>query len=1286
MHYILFILFLLGASLSFGQAEQVWLNANEGQWEDAISHKIKINSGAFYVLKTGFAFDFHNGGELYAHKKHSKEETSEEEPFRGQYIRMNFQGANWNGSSENFEPSTFYSNYFVGADPSKWKANLYSYKKSVLREVYPGINCILEGGKASLKYTWIVAPNASPEQIVYQFEGASSIALSENGSLIINHIYGSILDSKPIVWQDIDGSKVPVEARFVLMGKSVHYELGEYDPDYPLIIDPSLTFSTFSGSTSDNWGSTATPDPNGNVFGGGVVFGTGLPTTPGVYDNTFNNATAAYPEMDVCIMKFNATGTGLIYSTYLGGASNEFPSSMVCAPNGQLYILGLTSSATFPINLGADNSFGGGSSFTRYGLSFPNGSDIFIARLSASGNALMSSTFYGGSGNDGVNLGPLDYNLGDAYRGEITLDSQGNVYIASSTRSANLVVTGSGSLPGAQAALAVKFNSNLSAVLWSRFAGGSGIEAGTSIQVATTGNVYLVGGTTSSDFFVGAYNGGQSDGFMLELFGVNGAYANGRLIGTGTYDQCYFVQLDPQDNVYVLGQTNSPYTISPGRYGNPNSGLFLRKYSPNLNNILWTTMIGGGAGHVEISPTAFLVSDCYNIYLSGWGGQLNASYGQEPLSSSNGMPVTPDAYQSSTNGSNFYIAVLDPDAINLRYGTYFGNLNSSFNHVDGGTSRFDKNGNIYHAVCAGCGGNSGGFTTTPGVWSNTNNSTNCNLAVFKFELGIINALATVTDPLICDPEPVIFQNFTQNANTYQWDFGDGSNSNVQSPTHQYPGPGSYTVTLIVSDSNNCFLPDTTSLIVDIGDFVGGVVVPTDTICPNQSFQLQASGGTTYLWSPGINLSDSTIANPIAIVDTTTTFKVIISDSCGIDTLFVTLNVFNEFIGTSTNTVVCIGDSYQMTATGGVSYQWTPAIYLSDPNIANPISTPDSTTLYTVLITTDNGCQFVHQILVGVRYDEPIPIMDDTLNLCKYYPSTTVIGGADFYDWSPTVTPSGINDSTFIVFTDSSQYFVCEFTNSCGTREDSIYVWVIEPELRVSNDTTVCLGDTTFFYASGMDSYAWMPDIFLDDPLSDTVRFIANKPVLFEIYGTDIYGCQDTNHLNVGIFASPKVSVNTPPILAYGDQTELRATGSSAGGNFLWTPDFQLSCPTCPITLASPNQSTRYFVEFTDTNGCKAMNQLFLRYEPLLFVPNTFTPDKDNFNEVFSVVYTNLIDFRLDIYNRWGELIHTLTPTDNAWNGQYKGQPCPDGTYNWRMTYTDFRGQVFEKTGHVMILK
>ena len=222
-----------------------------------------------------------------------------------------------------------------------------------------------------------------------------------------------------------------------------------------------------------------------------------------------------------------------------------------------------------------------------------------------------------------------------------------------------------------------------------------------------------------------------------------------------------------------------------------------------------------------------------------------------------------------------------------------GGVNSSYNHVDGGTSRFDKSGRIYHAVCGACGGNPHGFTSTAGSWSPTNQSSNCNMATFKFELSTIDAIAAAINPDICIPQTATFHNTSIHGNLYNWDFGDGTSSTDFEPTHAYTTPGTYTVKLVVSDLTGCFSSDSTYITINVGSFNAGVTQTQGAICPGQSVQLDAYGGSNYSWTPAIYLDNPNIANPIATVNQTTTFSVTISDSCGSITQSVTVNVIQN---------------------------------------------------------------------------------------------------------------------------------------------------------------------------------------------------------------------------------------------------------------------------------------------------------------------------------------------------------------------------------------------------------
>ena len=664
---------------------------------------------------------------------------------------------------------------------------------------------------------------------------------------------------------------------------------------------------------------------------------------------------------------------------------------------------------------------------------------------------------------------------------------------------------------------------------------------------------------------------------------------------------------------------------------------------------------------------------------------MNSQNSQATFSSSNGFSVTADAFQSTTNGSNFYIAVLDQDAAFLKYATYMGGSTSSSNHVDGGTSRFDKSGRIYHAVCGACGGQDYGFTSTPGVWSPTNQSSNCNLAAFKFELSTIDAVVAAPDPLICLPDPVIFNNNSANGNAFYWDFGDGTTSTAINPSHLYPGAGNYTVTLVVTDTNGCFSPDSIQFLINIGDFQGGIIVPSGAVCPGIPFQLEAYGGAIYEWSPANVLDDPTSATPIATVNVTTVFTVIVSDSCGADTLQLTLPVFPTSPSISNDTSICIGNSAQITAGGGGTYLWSPATTLDDPTSANPIATPQINTTYSVVITSPDGCINNESMLVSVFYTPPIPVIPDSVQMCVGSSIAITVSGGDSYVWSPNYQINQLTGPTVIVSPADDFIYYCNFINACGFVLDSVLVKVVEATILAGSDTIICPGESAILWASGGISYSWSPMATLNNSTLSQVIATPTSSTLYTVIGIDSTGCTDTAYVQVDLYPQPFIQTSPDVYAFYGDVIQLSAT-STTNGPYIWSPAEFLSCVSCSSPVANPNQNTTYIVTYTDENGCSASDNVHIYYDPIVYVPNTFTPNGDESNQGFHIVAHNIQSFELLIFDRWGELIFTMSDLTDYWDGSYKGNNCQDGTYVWKLVYYDFLNKEYNLTGHVNLLR
>lgn len=1275
---VLFLFAFLGVFGLFAQ-DEIWIRPNKGQWHNNVEYKIHIPGGQMYLEKGGFTYEFNSEGEHYDHG-HGDETIPEPEVLQRHVVKTTFIGSKI-PSFEELAPSSFYENYFLGNNPDKWVSNSYAYEEIQYLGLYDEINMRIYEGNATLKYDVIVNPGGNPADFKVKYEGQDQIQIVD-GALLITTSLGTITEEKPFAYQKIGALKSQVACEYALVDNEMHFVFPDgYDETKPLIIDPELNFSTFTGATSDNWGMTACPDIDGKMIGGGIVFGTGYPTSPGALDDSWAGI------VDLGITKFTEDGGSIIYSTFIGGSGAETPHSIIVNDANELYIMGATSSLNFPVGgtpYQADNNLGGGGIID--GINFTGGADIYVIKLSAGGNAILGGTFLGGSNFDGISEdGPVVYNYGDQLRGEVYLDAASNAYITSTTTSSDFpIVAGfDGTLGGGKDAILAKFNPNLSNLLWSTYVGGSGQEAGNSVKVSPSGDIFTVGGTTSTDFpnttgnIHPSYKGGSVDGYLMK-FAAPTYTPEATYLGTNDYDQAYSVELDIDDFVYVYGQSSGSYQTDGPNYINANSGQFIHKISNDLGTTEWSSVFGASSGVAEISPTAFLVSDCYEIYIAGWGGNTNFAEG----STTSGFTTTPDAYQDITSGNNFYLAVFSADMAALKYATFMGDPGSGGDHVDGGTSRFDKSGTIYHAVCAACGFND--WPTTPGAFSESNGSGNCNMAVFQFELAQIQAVLGTGAPIICIPDPVIFENDSEYGDTFLWDFGDdiGTSTDFE-PSYFYTEPGIYTVTLIVSDAAGCYEPDTAYIEVEIQLFEGEAGSLSDTICPGTSVQLFAIGGDTYSWGPADLLTDPTSADPIATIDEETTFTVTIESVCGTTELTVTVYVFDVTTSSGEDTAICVGGEALLTSSGGETYLWDPPEDLDDATIANPKASPPLTTYYTVDITTLDGCLVQDTIKVQVDHDVPYPNLIDEVDLCKGDSIRITAGGASDYLWTPDYNISDPTIYNPYVYPEVDTDYSVTFTNACGSSYDTVHVNVIIINGNASPDTIICPGDSAFLWATGGDFYQWYPGAYLSNATSSSTVSTPPHDMLYTVYVSDINGCVDSADVFVELYNPPAITVSPAVYPIAGDTITIWA---EADGSIYWTPPHNISCQTCPTTIVWPEVETFYTATVTDLNGCTNYAVVPVYFDPLIYVPNAFSPDGDSFNNVFRAIAHNIDEFEMHIFNRWGELIYTMDNLDDYWDGSYKNSLVTDDVYVWQIVYTDLKGIAHELRGHVVLLK
>ena len=732
--------------------------SNQGQWDEHVRYAAALPSGRLFVHPGGLTYAFYDPAFLDQHHHSATATTPAPAPTNGTIAAHAYSVFFENASSRTMltanEATPGERNYFRGSDARRWASHVRAYRQLRYAGLWPGIDLTLYENQAQrLEYDVLLAPRANPARVALRYDGASALSLDAAGNLVIKTSVSTTTELAPLAWQfDASGQRQAVACRYVLAGHTVRFALGKYDHTRALTIDPTVQFSTLTGSKADNWGFTATYDNAGNLYSGGVAFDVGYPTTVGAFQTNFAGLA------DIALIKYNTTANGptaRLWATYLGGSSTEFPHSLVVNGQNELVLLGSTSSRDYPIRTNAvQQTFRGGTAVAPFSTSaalyyMPNGSDLVLTRLRADGGALLASTYLGGTGNDGViNAGaPVTMNYGDSFRSDVLLDGAGNVYVAASTSSTNFPGLAGGFGPayrgGASDGVVCKLSADLSTVLWAGLLGGTGQDAAFSFQRDGQGRVFVCGGTSSGDFPAtpGTYHptapGGMADGFVARISADGRTMERATYLGTNSVDLSQLLQLDAAGNPYVFGQSIGDYPNTRGLAGTTGGTQFIQKLDADLTTSLFSITFGNYNGGPNLVPTAFLVDDCERVYISGWGGADNAGYFG---GTTRGLPVTAGAVQPITDGSDFYLAEFAPGLTKLEYATYFGEIGGVGEHVDGGTSRFDKRGVVYQAVCASCRGTQG-FPQPAGANTYTirNGSSNCNNGAFKMNFEILQA-------------------------------------------------------------------------------------------------------------------------------------------------------------------------------------------------------------------------------------------------------------------------------------------------------------------------------------------------------------------------------------------------------------------------------------------------------------------------------------------------------------------------------------------------------------------
>jgi len=595
-------------------------------------------------------------------------------------VRMRILGGSAKGAFEPLELQGGRSSYFRGSNMVEWQTDVQHYGKVRAKQVYPGVDLVYYGQGRTLEYDFIVKPGADWKRARVRWEGVKSMQIDQQGDLVLATADGDVRMHKPRAFQ---GTTEIAAAYKLEKNGVVGFDIGEYDTKQELVIDPVVTYATYLGGASNDFPLASVADADGNYYVAGQTFSTDFPVQ-GAAQGTLGGAS------DVFVTKFNANGTGLVFSTFIGGSGNDAANGVAIDSARNVYLTGRTASANFPLLNPIQNTIG-------------SAQDAFVTKLNAAGNALVYSTFLGGSDSDEAK--------------DIAVDATNAAYVTGFTSSANFPTTAGAfrtTSGGSTEVFVTKINAAGSARVYSTFAGGSGTDFARGIALDGAMNAYVAGNTTSSNFPVTANavqttKRGTGDAFLFKLNPAGSGVTYSTYYGCATFTAEDFgaftsflsVTVDEAGRAYAAGNTTCsdfPTTVNGFQRTKGGTGPFAQdavvvKLNSMGSAAIFSTYLGGSA---EESATDIAVNENGNAFVTGSTNSMNFANGQL-------IPAPPG------NNTSAYVVGFNPLGSGLSYPAGVGNETS------GTTVAVDPVGNVYVA------GNtiSTTFPVTPGAFDIT---------------------------------------------------------------------------------------------------------------------------------------------------------------------------------------------------------------------------------------------------------------------------------------------------------------------------------------------------------------------------------------------------------------------------------------------------------------------------------------------------------------------------------------------------------------------------------------
>ncbi|MCK4663978.1 MAG: SBBP repeat-containing protein [Bacteroidales bacterium] len=995
-------------------------------------------------------------------------------------------------------------NYFTGNNSDNWQSNVPTFQTVNLGEVWDGIEVKLNAYGNNIEKLFFINPGVAPENIQLKLYGAKKLIISQTGELIIKTPEGNIKFTEPVAYQTINNKKESVEVAYTTKGKTYGFEVGKYNSDYELVIDP-LIASTFVGGTGrdDSW--FLALDNIGNVFITGETSSSTYPTTAGAYNTTTNG------NYDVFVSKFSPDLQTLLISTFLGGTNSDYCTSLAFDSNNNIYITGNTWSNNFPM------------AGTPYDNSLSGDYDVFVAKLNSDLSLLLASTYIGGTQQE------------KAY--SIAADNTGSIFITGFTLSYGYPTT-SGAYDetwndGGIDAFISKFDSDLSTLSASTFLGGSANwDYCYSLAIDSYGNVFVTGhtyshnfpsaGTPYEDTFQGAI-----DGFISKFTPDLSTLSVSTFVGSSEYDYCWSIKLDDSDNVYVTGHTSSSgFPTSETAYDKIFNGeidAFVSKFTSDLNTLSASTFIGGSGWEKSYSID---FDNSGNVFITGY-------------TTSSDFPVSTTAYDNSYNGSDdLFISKFTSDLSSLSASTFLGGILEDF----GSEIAVDALGNVFVTGYT----TSNNYPVTASAYD-VSYAGDDDVFISKFDNTLSNLPEITLQPenqSICAGNNAIFSLTATGADSYQWqeNTGSGFENIIDGGIYNGAETDTLTITGVSLDMTDyqyqCVVTNA------YGEEISNIVVLTvclpvsisshpenQTICEGNDtiFGITAINADSYKWqvNTGSNFENITDGDIYSGAETDTLtitgagfdmntyeYQCIASNLC-VDitsnsaflmvspTVYITSQPENQTVCEGNDTIFCITatdvDNYQWQVNTGSSFEdiTDDDIYSgakTDTLIITSVTANMNTYEYQCII--DNLCGDITSNIAVLTINPLVSINSQPENqtICEgndtiFYITATnadsykwqVNTGSSFEDITDGDVYSGTETDTLTITSATANMntyqYQCVAGNSCGDITSNIAVLTVNPLVSITSqpeNQTICEGNDTIFCiaATNVDSYQW----------------------------------------------------------------------------------------------------------------------------------------------------------------------------------------------------------------------